>query len=147
MKKFISCLVALSFLSACAQKSENIQASYVSPLQYNSYSCPQIEQEIARVSRKVSEISGVQDKQANKDAAALGVGLVIFWPALFFMIGSDKKEELARLKGEYDALEQSAIQKNCSVAKHITKSRAAAAAKAAAEEAEKKEKSSKNWNN
>lgn len=147
MKKFVSCLVALSFLSACAQKSENIQASYVSPLQYNSYSCSQVEQEISRVSRKVSEISGVQDKQANKDAAALGVGLVIFWPALFFMIGSDKKEELARLKGEYDALEQTAIQKNCSVAKQITKSRAMAAEKAAAAEAEKQEQAGKNWNN
>lgn len=61
----------------------------------------------------------MQDDHAGKDSAALGVGLVLFWPALFFMIGEDKKEELARLKGEYEALEQVAIQKECNIVKEI----------------------------
>jgi hypothetical protein len=65
------------------------------------------------------EVSGQQKKEATKDAVALGVGLVLFWPALFFMIGSDKKIELGRLKGEYDALEQIAIKKDCSIAAQL----------------------------
>lgn len=40
----------------------------------------------------------------------MGVGLVLFWPALFFLAGDDQKEELARLKGEYEALEKASIQ-------------------------------------
>lgn len=44
----------------------------------------------------------------------MGVGLVLFWPALFFLAEGDKKEELANLKGQYDALDQAAIQKRCS---------------------------------
>ena len=57
------------------------------------------------------------------DAVALGVGLVIFWPALFFMIGGDKSQELGRLKGEYDALEQAAILKKCDVATELAEAR------------------------
>ena len=33
------------------------------------------------------------------------------------MIGGDKKEELSRLKGEYDALQEAAIQKECDLSK------------------------------
>ena len=36
-----------------------------------------------------------------------------------FIGGNDRKEELSRLKGEYDALEQAAIQKNCPVASEL----------------------------
>ena len=43
----------------------------------------------------------------------MGIGLVLFWPALFFISGDDRAEELARLKGEAEASEQAAIQKNC----------------------------------
>lgn len=59
---------------------------------------------------------GAQKKQADTDAVAMGVGLVLFWPALFFLAGDDQKEELARLKGEYEALQQAAIQKDCEIA-------------------------------
>ena len=80
---------------------------------YQSYSCDQVTLEMQRIASKVSEVSGVQRRKATTDAVATGVGVVIFWPALFFLMSSDKEQELARLKGESDALEQVAIQKNC----------------------------------
>ena len=124
MKKFVNTLCIASFLLAgCASKSDNISASYVSPLHYQSFNCNQIRMEMQRVSRRVNDIAGVQDSQATKDSVALGVGLVLFWPALFFMIGKDKEEELSRLKGEYEALEQAAIQKECNVAAEIEQAR------------------------
>ena len=43
---------------------------------------------------------------------ALGVG-IIFWPALLFLLDSDKEVELGQLKGELEGMEQAAIQKNC----------------------------------
>jgi hypothetical protein len=76
-----------------------------------------------RVGRRVNEVSGVQDNQASNDGAALGVGLILFWPALFFMIGKDQEVELGRLKGEYEALEVTAIQKECNVAAEIDAAR------------------------
>jgi hypothetical protein len=112
LKKIFSLAVMVSF-TGCASTAKNVSPAYVSPLQYQHYDCEQVGQELNRVGRKVNEVSGQQDRAANKDAVAMGVGLVVFWPALFFLIGGDKEDELARLKGEYEALEQCAVDKKC----------------------------------
>jgi len=135
LKKVTTNIVLLAFLSGCAASPDSITGTYVSPLQYSTYSCDQIKMEMMRVSRKVSEVTGQQQKARTKDAWALGVGLVLFWPAIFFMIGGDKKEELAHLKGEFDALESAAIQKECSVVAEIEAGR-----KEAERQAEEKRK-------
>jgi hypothetical protein len=119
----VATLTAWTFLYGCASKPEAVSASYVSPLTYQPYDCDQIRGEMMRVNRHVMEITGQQQNTADRDAVALGVGLVIFWPALFFMIGGDKSQELGRLKGEYDALEQAAILKKCDVATELAEAR------------------------
>lgn len=114
MKKTVALALCAGLVSACATNPDKISAQYVSPLAYQGYTCDQIRTELVRVGTRVSEVTGQQRKQANNDALAMGVGLVIFWPALFFLAGgSDKKEELGRLKGEYDALQVSANEKSC----------------------------------
>lgn len=117
MKKIITLLVLASVgATGCAQKAESITPTYVSPLAYQSHSCKQIVQEASRVSNKVGEISGVQNKKASDDAVATGVALVLFWPAAFFIKGDKQTAaELGRLKGELEALEQTSIQKNCGI--------------------------------
>lgn len=103
-------------LSGCAQKSEDIQGAYISPMMYQSYNCQQIEQEARRVSARTAHLTGVQDQKASNDAVATGVALVLFWPAAFF-IGGNKENaaELGRLKGELEALESASIQKRCNI--------------------------------
>lgn len=124
MKRLLSGILATSmFLASCASSPDEISASYVSPAQYHGYNCNQIRMEMQRVSRHVNQIAGHQQDEADGDAAAMGVGLILFWPALFFMIGDDKEEELARLKGEYEALEIAAIDKECNVADEIQQAR------------------------
>jgi hypothetical protein len=63
----------------------------------------------------------------------MGVGLVIFWPSLFF-IGGDKVNaaQLAHLKGEMDAIQQVSIQKQCGIQFRTTQPPASAAAPAKA---------------
>ena len=112
MKKPVAILALLS-LGACATSPANISASYISPIQYSGYSCDQIRMELGRVSDRVREVTGQQQNKANNDKIAMGVGLVIFWPALFFMMGGDHKEELASLKGQYDALSTAGNLNNC----------------------------------
>lgn len=124
MKKLVAALVAVSFAAACASSPDSIQAQYVSPLQHQGYSCDQIRTEVVRVGNRVAEVTGQQRRAANNDAIAMGVGLVIFWPALFFLAGGgDKRDELARLKGEYDALEIAANEKQCSFAAEMSQPR------------------------
>ena len=129
-KKIVSSVLITTFVAGhllgivgCASKPESISASYVSPLQYSSYNCNQVKMELMRVNRKVISVSGAQADEANNDAVAMGVGLVLFWPALFFLMGDDQKDELARLKGEYEALETVAIQKECDMSKEMIEAR------------------------
>ncbi len=107
---------ALPLLAGCSTPPDKISASYVSPMQYADHSCSQLEAEMGRVQRRLVQVTGAQQKHADNDAVAMGVGLVIFWPALFFLAGDDQKEELARLKGEYEALQQAAIRQDCGFA-------------------------------
>lgn len=116
INKWVAVVVIVGILAGCATSPDKIQPTYISPLQYSHLDCDQIRQEIVRVNARISEVAGVQQKHANNDAVAMGVGLVIFWPALFFLAGGDRKEELARLKGEYEALQTVAIEKKCSFA-------------------------------
>lgn len=117
MKKIIKIATAISFavsVTACASKPKDIEASYVSPLTYEPYTCEQLAAEAQRISARAAEASGVQQKKAQGDAVAVGVALVLFWPAVFFVKGKGANEaEVARLKGEMEAIEKVSIQKNC----------------------------------
>ena len=100
-------------LFGCATQPKDLPTTYVSPLQYQSYSCDQLALEMNRVSGKVNELRGDLKEEADNDAAQMAIGLVIFWPALFFLEGGDgaDAQEFSRLKGEFEALEQMSIQK------------------------------------
>lgn len=134
MRNVVSAAVAVSVMvmSGCAKKSEEIAPQYISPLQYQSFSCRQIEEEARRVSAQASRVMGAQDKKASNDATATAVGLVLFWPALFFIKGNaETTAQVAQLKGEMDALEQASIRKRCGI-----KFETAAPAKKASQKAE-----------
>lgn len=87
MHKFLASVAMTLLLGGCATRADNIATSYVSPMQYESYSCSQLREEAARVSAKAAEVSGVQTSKATGDAVATGVALVVFWPAAFFVHG------------------------------------------------------------
>lgn len=109
-------LVGVLAISGCAQNADEISAQYVSPMQYQSYSCRQLGEEAQRVSSQVSRLTGVQNEKASSDAMATGVALVLFWPALFFIDGDgETSSELGRLKGEMNAIEQASIKRNCGI--------------------------------
>jgi hypothetical protein len=108
---FLSILIA-----GCASSSDAIKPAYVSPLQYQGLTCQQIGAEMERVSRRASEVAGVQDSNKTSDAWVTGAAIVLFWPAAFFVKGDGPTAaELGRLKGEFEALEQAGNQKNCNL--------------------------------
>jgi hypothetical protein len=108
-----ACSAAL-FLQGCATASKDLTASYVSPLQYQSYDCDQLRAEAQRIQTRVVQLGGRLDEAANNDKGIMAVGLIIFWPALFALGGTKAQEaEYSRLKGEYDALEEQAVIKKC----------------------------------
>lgn len=115
MKRLFPVLALL--LAACASSPDKLPAASVSTLQYENHSCRQIAAEVDRVERQVNDLYYRLDKKASGDAMQMGVGMVLFWPALFFLEGGDGPEaaEYSRLKGEMQALEKVAIKKNCGI--------------------------------
>lgn len=108
--------VALIVLAGCASSADKVGPQYVSPLQYSAYDCNQLSLEAQRITSRVGHLSGVQDQKATNDAIATGVAIVVFWPAAFLIGGNDQNTaELARLKGEFETIEQVAIQKKCNI--------------------------------
>lgn len=103
--------------TGCTKKADNIAAAYISPITYDSYTCQQVAAEMQRISSRAAQVAGIQNRKATNDQIAMGVGLVVFWPALFFLSGgnSENAAELARLKGTLDALEQVGVKKNCGI--------------------------------
>ena len=113
-KKIITIFFICIFLNSCAKSSKDIVGTDVSPLQYADYACPQLKSEMVRVSSKVKALTGKIDTNNENDKMITGAGIILFWPALFFLGGTKEQEaEYARLKGEYEALDRVAVQKNC----------------------------------
>jgi len=112
--KSIAVLVASGILTACATAGKDVASTYVSPMQYANYDCEQLRSESMRISGRVNQLTGRLDEAASNDKAIAGVGLILFWPALFALGGTKQQEaELSRLKGEYDAIETTATTKKC----------------------------------
>ena len=107
--------IALCLLAACASNPDKIDAAYVSPLKYKDYDCDQIAMEMDYVGQRTTKLYTRLEKERKKDNAQMGVGLVLFWPALFFLEGGDGPEaaEYSQLKGEFEALRENSVQKKC----------------------------------
>ena len=115
MKRFTSVfLIGAVAMTGCATSSKDVATSYVSPVQFQSYDCMQLQSEAVRIQSRVGQLGGRIDEAAANDKAIAGVGIILFWPALFALGGNKQQEaEFGRLKGEYEAIQQSSIEKKC----------------------------------
>jgi hypothetical protein len=103
-------------LGGCASASSDITASYVSPVMYQQYTCPQLAMEAQGISQRAAALSGAQDQKRTNDTIATTAAVIIFWPAAFF-VGGDKQTaaELAQMKGQMVAIEQASVMKKCGI--------------------------------
>ena len=117
-KKVLTSLAGAMLLAGCATAPEKIQSSSVSPLRFKDYTCNQLVLEQDRLNRRATELHASLKKTADDDGAQMAIGAILFWPALFFLEGGDGAEaaEYSRIKGEREAIEIAAIQRDCSIA-------------------------------
>jgi hypothetical protein len=115
--KLVHLAAVVPLLAAgCATAPRDIAPAYVSPVLYQNLTCQQLAGEAARVSQAAAAASGQQSDQQGRDAVAVTAAVVLFWPALFFVQGDKANAaEIARLKGEMQAIEQANIAKNCGI--------------------------------
>jgi len=112
----ISAITALTLASACAPTPENVSASYVSQSTFNGSSCGNLTNQRNEIVREVNVLNGLQRQNANADAAAMGIGMLLFWPALFVVAANgDHQTELASAKGRFNAITGKMQAQGCQV--------------------------------
>lgn len=114
--RVLAAIGTAAIAAGCASRAENITAAYVSPVLYENLSCQQLAREATNVSARAQQAAGIQNKKSGQDAAVMTVGLVLFWPALLFTQGDGAQAaEVARLKGEMEAIETASNRKGCGI--------------------------------
>jgi len=114
MKK-TAIILSVLLLTGCATQPHKIAAQSVSPLKYQDYKCSQLISEIERVNNRTTTLYHSLKKTADNDQTQMAVGMILFWPTLFFLEGGDGAEatEYARLQGEAEAIQVMITQKEC----------------------------------
>ncbi|MBY0474122.1 MAG: hypothetical protein K2Q13_03560 [Nitrosomonas sp.] len=117
MKKLFTVVLfaAAIMLSGCVSSSEKLNSPYISPAQFQTYSCAELLAEIERIQARVSQLTGKSNGNAStNDKLTLDADLSLSWAALFALAGTKEQEaEYAQLKSEYDAIQQWAAIKQC----------------------------------
>ena len=107
-------VAAVVSLMGCASSSDEISSAYVSPLEYENYTCKQLAREARRVADRAAMLAGRIDDNARDDKIVAGVGAVLFFPALLFIDGDGPEAtEYAQLKGQHKAIEEETIRRDC----------------------------------
>jgi hypothetical protein len=112
-RKVCVAMTAAITLASCAAPSDQISASYVSPLRYTNMSCRELMYELNVVSGQIAATSMAQDRQSSNDAAAMTVAALAFWPAIFLVGNHDSSSALSSMKGDFNALQGAAIRNGC----------------------------------
>ena len=114
MRTIILATAAALTLAGCATSPDQITASSVSPTLYSGMTCAALNTEAMRVNDRLADLTERQARAANSDAVMTAVSLVLFWPAAFFIGSSgDHASDIARLRGEAEAIATAARQRGC----------------------------------
>jgi len=104
-------------LSGCAGGSGGPAATYISPLKFQAYGCEQIDAELGRLYVRINQLGGRLD-DAAVHGRSIAAGGRLIWPSLLTLGGTrEQGAEFSRLRGEYEALEIQAEDKQCELGK------------------------------
>lgn len=103
-------LAGACLLSSCAQDPQYVEPTYVSDVPYQALSCRQLGIDQDRLLNAVQIASTRQQTASNNDA----VGVLLLGLPIGSMAGEDNAQQLARLKGELEAVQTALKSKDCS---------------------------------
>jgi hypothetical protein len=108
MKPAYLTLAIPALLAACATGPES-DPSYVSPTQYDTYSCDQMRAEMQRVSKQIDQFSQ-QDKPGSE---LLSTALTAYAISQGYGFSQADNVKLRRAQNKYNILDEMMIKKNC----------------------------------
>ena len=104
-------LFVTASLGACANRPESIHASFVSHEKYMDLECAALDVRMSDTRAELDKVSKLQDSKATGDA--VGVFLL---GIPFSKLSGDHEADVARLKGEVEAIETAQVKKKCKAA-------------------------------
>ena len=108
LKKIALVLAISSVTAGCATRPESISASFVSHEKYMGKDCTSLTLDMSNARSELAKFSSMQDSKANLDAATVFFVLV---PAS--KLSGDHAADVAKFKGEVEAIETALIKTNC----------------------------------
>lgn len=124
MKKIISLGVCAIALVGCATTG-NITPQYISPNNYQTYSCNTLQSEVARVTRLAKDTENQNISLGTGVGVGISAGRGGIYPSISLGTGigsgqrAVKRNTLARLYGEHDAMILAGRQKGCAFVQGI----------------------------
>lgn len=107
-KKILLVSSIVILVSACASRPESISASFVSHEKYISGDCIRLTTQMSDARAELAKVSKMQNSKANGDA--FGVFLL---GIPFSKLSGDHAGDVAKWKGEVEAIETAQIKNNC----------------------------------
>jgi hypothetical protein len=117
MKLQVLLAVTAISLIACANRPDSIRASHVSYEKFTHLDCAALTIKMASTRADLDKFSKMQDTKANGDA--FGVFLL---GIPFSKLSGDHEGDVARLKGEVEAIETAQVKGQCTAESKTTKS-------------------------
>jgi hypothetical protein len=106
--------VLLCAASGCATRSSDVAPQPADPATFATWDCARIDEESDRVQLHAADVAYAVDARVGNNMIALGLGVMVFWPALLAMRPDGMEaQELAALKGRFEALRTAALQRGC----------------------------------
>lgn len=114
MNKIVISLAVL-MLAACATNPDKVASAYVSASEYNGMSCQQLLTAYTINENEASALYSSMKSKSRVNTTAGVVGVVLFWPALFFMKGKDASADakMSELKGRKTAINKAINLNGC----------------------------------
>lgn len=107
-------MLAVLVLAGCVTRSVDVAPLPANPADFAAWGCDRIDDETDLVQQRAAEVAYSVDERSGNNIIALGVGLMVFWPALIATRPpGPESDELARLKGRFEALRGAAQAKGC----------------------------------
>lgn len=109
-------IASFALTTGCASTPSKITPSFVSPVKYSYYTCGQLGMEMERLQYQANVLGSRQQARRTNDKIMVGVGILVAWPALFFLKGNDKrKAEYAQLTGDFAAAKTAYDYQKCNL--------------------------------
>lgn len=105
---YFALLSVVLLCTSCAPRPESIKASYVSYEKYTGLTCEELNAKMSDTRAELDKYSKMQDSKCNGDA--WGVFLI---GVPFSKLSGDHEGDVAKLKGEVEAIETAQVKNGC----------------------------------